>query len=251
MRIALISDIHGNSVALDAVLADMRDLPTDLVVCLGDIAAGGPDPVGAIDRLRDLDHVAVQGNTDAGMVDMPEWWRDPASRGIPDDAAPGLDISVWTAEQLSSDQQRYLAGLPLTTSIDLTQGGDLLAFHGSPRSADDTITASTSPEELDRMISGFSEGVLVGGHTHVPLLRMHGTRLVANPGSVGMPFAAYGYAGGVEVLPHGAYAVMTADATRIDVEFRQVAVDPRAVIRSVRRSGMPHGEWWLGLRRLN
>jgi predicted phosphodiesterase len=66
MRIGLISDIHGNTVALDAVLTDMNRYRTDVTVCLGDIAAGGPDPGGAVDRIAELGCVAVQGNTDAG-----------------------------------------------------------------------------------------------------------------------------------------------------------------------------------------
>jgi len=87
MQLALISDIHGNTVALDAVIADMGSV--DMVVCLGDIAAGGPDPGGAVDRIADLAAVSVQGNTDAGLVDLPDWWRDPVSKGLPEDAVPG------------------------------------------------------------------------------------------------------------------------------------------------------------------
>jgi hypothetical protein len=100
---------------------------------------------------------------------------------------------VWTAEQISSDHRRYLADLPLTSSIDLAAAGDLLAFHGSPLSADDLV----------------------------------------------------------DVQSHAAYAVVSTGGTQIDVEFRQVAVDSEAVSASVRRSDMPHGDWWLGLRRLD
>lgn len=119
MRLALISDIHGNTAALDAVIADMNDLHPDVVICLGDIAAGGPDPGGAIDRVAEVATVVVQGNTDAGLVDMPAWWRDPGSIGLPDDAMPGMEVTVWTAERVTEEHRRFLADLPLTVEVDL------------------------------------------------------------------------------------------------------------------------------------
>lgn len=248
MNVALLSDIHGNTVALDAVLEDMRQFRPDIVVCLGDIAAGGPDPGGAIDRLVSLDCIAVQGNTDAGMVDMPTWWRDPSSINLPDDALPGMEITVWSAEQLTPPQRGYLAGLPLTSVVDLGDAGEMLAFHGSPHSADDLITATTSSDELDRLLAGHNSAWLVGGHTHVPLVRVHRGRTIANPGSVGMPFAEYGYAGGVPVLRHAAYAMVSASDGVAGIELRQIEVDADAMVASVHRNGMPNAEWWLQVR---
>ena len=249
MRIALISDVHGNTVALGAVLTDMKQHRPEVVVCLGDIAAGGPDPGGAVDRIAELNCVAVKGNTDAGMVDMPAWWRDPLSLGLPDPAVPGLEVSVWSAEQLTGEQRRYLADLPATATVDLGEAGEMLAFHGSPRSADDVVTSTTPVDELDAMLAGAASSVLSGGHTHVPLVRRHGIQTIVNPGSVGMPFAEYGYAGGVAVLPHAAYAIVTTNCGEVSIELRQVPVDTTALAASVSRSGMPHAEWWLELRR--
>jgi predicted phosphodiesterase len=249
MRIALLADIHGNTVALDAVLADLERHRADRVVCLGDIAAGGPDPGGAIDRLIEIGAVAVQGNTDAGMVEMPGWWLDPASIGLPDAAVPIVEISVWTAHQLSTDHRRYLRDLPPTFTLNLGQPGEMLAFHGSPTSPDDIITATTPAEDIDRMLGGANAAVLAGGHTHVPLVRRHGTQTFVNPGSVGMPFADYGYAGGVGVLDHAAYAIVETIGQEITISLHQVAVDPSALASSVTQSVMPHGDWWLQLRR--
>jgi len=246
MRIALISDIHGNTVALDAVLADIGD--SDLMVCLGDIASGGPDPNGAVERIAELGGVAVRGNTDMGMVDVPEWWRDPSSVGLPEDAVPGLDISVWSAEQLTAEHLQYLAELPPTATIGLGTVGGLLAFHGSPRSADDLLTAATPNRELDEMFEGVTASVLVGGHTHVPLVRRYGTKTILNPGSVGLPFAEYGYAGAAAVPQHAAYAVLLIDGGTMGIELRQAHVDHERLRKSVARSHMPHADWWLGLR---
>lgn len=248
MRVALISDIHGNTVALDSVIADMDQHQPEVVVCLGDIAAGGPDPGGAVERIAERGWMAVQGNTDAGMVDVPAWWLDPSSRGLGDAAVPGLEVSVWCAEELASEQKSYLADLPVTSLVGLSESGEMLVFHGSPRSADDIITATTPTDELDGMLDGAASSILAGGHTHVPLVRRHGIQTIINPGSVGMPFAKYGYAGGVDVLPHAAYAIVTVNSGEVHIELRQVPVDATALEASVARSGMPHAEWWLGLR---
>lgn len=251
MRVALISDIHGNTVALDAVLNDMSPDRPDVILCLGDIAAGGPDPGGAVDRIAELGCIAVQGNTDAGMVDMPAWWRDPASIGVPAPALPGLEVSVWSAGQLSHEQRDNLGALPGIALVEFGNAGEILAFHGSPRSADEIITATTPAEELDAMLDGATASLLVGGHTHVPLVRRHGYQTLLNPGSVGMPFAEYGYAGGVAVLPHAAYAMATTASGEVNIELRQVSVDGTALMARLADSGMPHAEWWLGLRRPN
>lgn len=248
MRIALISDIHGNSVALDAVIEDMKTVRPDVLVCLGDIAAGGPDPAGSVDRLMDLGCIAVQGNTDAGMIDMPSWWRDPMSRFHPADAVPGIEITVWSATGLAAAHRTFLAALPLTASVRLEATAELLAFHGSPRSFDESLTASTTTEELDEMFDGTRAGVLAGGHTHVPLTRRHRRRVVVNPGSVGMPFADYGYIGSVAVLGHAAYAVVSSGEDGFDVERRIVEVDENRLEASVRASGMPHADWWIAQR---
>lgn len=246
MRIALISDIHGNTVALDAVLADMGT--PDVVVCLGDIAAGGPDPGGAIDRIAELGAISVQGNTDAGMVDMPEWWTRPSLMDLPEAAAPGMEVCVWGTEQLTQAQIGYLDALPITAEIDLGAAGDLLAFHGSPRSYEDFIAAWTPDDELQPMLAGSTHTVLAGGHTHVPLVRRHGAQTIVNPGSVGMPFAEYGFAGGVAVANHAAYGVVAVEGGELNLQLRRVAVDAAALADSISRSKMPRGDWWLELR---
>lgn len=248
MRFALISDIHGNTVALDAVLEDLAGSAIDHVVCLGDIAAGGPDPGGAIDRIAALGGTCVQGNTDAGLVETPNWWHDPGSLGLPENARPGLDISVWCGERLSDGQQRFLAELPLTAELDLSSPGRLLAFHGSPTSADDFIGANTPDDELTTMLGEVSHGLLAGGHTHVPMVRRFGSQTLVNPGSIGLPFAEYGYAGGVRVMPYAEFAVVEAHGSTMSIELRRIAVDARKLAASVARSEMPHAQWWLDLR---
>ena len=248
MRVALIADIHGTVTALRFVLEDIATLDVDSVVCLGDLAANGPEPGSAIDMIRELECPVVVGNTDEAMLDVPAWWRDPASVGAPETAQRIVAVSAWCADQLDSGQLEFLAGLPSTLEIDLGDAGHMLCFHGSPRSSTDVITDETPPNEVTEAMHGSSHRFLAGGHTHVPLVRPFGDQTIINPGSVGMPFASYGFAGEVPVMNHAAYAVVAATAADVSVEFRKVPVDVDALARAVRSSSMPHSEWWLGLR---
>ncbi len=241
-RVALLADLHGESVALDAVLAELAEARPDVVMCLGDIAFG-PDPVGVVDRIAGRDWVVVQGNADADLADPPAWWSDPAAAGVPESAWRVPDIGRWCADRLGGDRLGYLAGLPATADVP---SAGVFGFHGSPRSANDVITATTADDEVAAMLGGIVPGrIYAGGHTHVPLLRRIGEATLLNPGSVGLPFARYGLGGQVPVLDHAAWAIV--DDGRI--EFRRTPVDRDRAAASVRTSGMPHTDWWLGQRR--
>lgn len=248
MRVALIADIHGNATALRSVLEDIATLDVDSVVCLGDLAANGPEPGSVIDIIRELECPVVVGNTDEAMLDVPEWWRDPAPVGAPETAQRIVAVSAWCADQLDSGHLEFLFGLPSTLEIDLGDAGRVLCFHGSPRSSTDVITDETPLDEVTEAMHGSSHRLLAGGHTHVPLVRPVGDQTMINPGSVGMPFASYGFAGEVPVMNHAAYAVVAATAADVSVEFREVPIDVDSLALSVRSSSMPHREWWLGLR---
>ena len=244
MQVGLISDIHGNSVALGGVLDELRAV--DEILCLGDIAANGPDPSGVVRMLEEADVVSVMGNTDAGLIDMPSWWLDPASVGIPDDAHPGIEVGVWCADQLSQDDRAFIESLPMTYEMVLEDAGRLLGFHGSPGSYDDIIHASSTEDELREMFAGVTHEILAGGHTHVPMIRRLGRQTLINPGSVGLPFAGYGYAGGVPVLPRASFGILEVDGDAVSMSIRQVPIDMAGLETLVRSSGMPHADWWLG-----
>ena len=243
MRVGLISDIHGNSVALDAVLDELRAV--DEILCLGDIAANGPDPSGVVAMLEEAEVASVMGNTDAGLIDMPSWWLDPSSAGIPEDAHPGIEIGVWCADQLTQDERAFIEGLPMRYEMDLGSAGRLLGFHGSPRSYDDIIQAASREDEVRAMLGGVMHEILAGGHTHVPMIRRLGHQTLINPGSVGLPFAGYGYAGSVPVLPLASFGILEIEGQAVSMSLRQVAIDMSRLGDLVRSSGMPHADWWL------
>jgi diadenosine tetraphosphatase ApaH/serine/threonine PP2A family protein phosphatase len=188
MRIAVLSDIHANLPALEAVLAALG--PVDAVWHLGDVVGYGPHPDEVVARLRELGAVGVRGNHDAaalGVLDV-EWFNADARRAI-----------EWTAGRIAPATRAWLAELPERREIE-----GLTLVHGSPR--DPTWEYVTTAPGAHANLASFATAHLLCGHTHVPIvfrdndgrmetlgptdgssLTLDGRRVLANPGSVGQP----------------------------------------------------------------
>jgi predicted phosphodiesterase len=236
MRIAIIADIHANLVALDAVLADIEALKPDQLVCLGDVAATGPQPRQVVERLRGLGCPMVMGNADAELLDP----RVDAAADT--DMRKFQEISRWCAAQLTPAELEYLRGFAPIVELPLGDQATLLCFHGSPQSYDDIIVATTPDDDLARMLGTPRATVLAGGHTHAQLLRRYQELVVLNPGSVGLPFE-YNSAGGRNP-PWAEYAVFGWAGGRLSVDLRRVPLDAGAVVQAILASGMPHAAWF-------
>ncbi|TDC80728.1 metallophosphoesterase [Micromonospora sp. KC606] len=182
-RVAVLSDIHGVLPALEAVLAEPDVAGADLIVVTGDIAAG-PQPVEVLDRLAGLgDRVCwVRGNADRELVEVR------AGRPSP------IDISNWAATQLRDDQIARLAALPLTVTLEVDGLGPVLFCHATPRDDEEVVLVDSRLERWVEVLAGVPTEVraVVCGHTHMPFTRLVDRRLVANPGSVGMPYGGPG-----------------------------------------------------------
>jgi predicted phosphodiesterase len=229
VRTALIADIHGNLVALDAVLSDIERRGADRVVCLGDVAATGPQPCEAIDRIAEIGCQVVMGNTD-------EWLIEPRDESIEDDDTRRIvEIDLWAHEQLGEHHLDRLRGYQPLLELD-----GLLCYHGSPRSNTEVLLPITTEAELAAMLDGHDEAIMAGGHTHMPMLRRHGPSLIVNPGSVGMPFE-HTSEGTFRNPPWAEYAI----AGDGEIEFIRVPVDVGAVTGATLKSGMPNAGWWV------
>jgi predicted phosphodiesterase len=236
MRVAVLSDLHGNPFALDAVLADLP-AGVDSLVCLGDIAIG-PFPTEAIWRLRELDCPVVMGNWDAWILD-----GVPALDG---EVGPRLSAQgVWCASKLGPDDRRFLRDLP--SSVELDVGGmRAICFHGSPRSFTDLLLPDVSRAELDRALFGIQADIFLAGHTHLQMLRRRPDSLYANVGSVGLPFSDGPFGGSLRVSRWAEYALVAVDGRGLTLEFRRVPYDIEEMLTAARASGMPHADWWAG-----
>jgi predicted phosphodiesterase len=235
MRLALIADIHGNLAALEKVLADLEGERVDELVCLGDVAVG-PQPAETIERLRDLGCPAIMGNWDACMVG-----DDPKVDGELAEMLVGA--CAWSTAQLSAEQLDYIRGFKDTLELKLDDETTLLAFHGSPRSFDDEILATTADPELEQMLAGREAAVYAGGHTHFQLFRRFGESIVLNVGSLGQPFRRR-REGVMRISPWAEYCVVSRDDGRLTVELRRTPIDVDLFIRTMLASGMPHADWW-------
>ncbi len=234
MRIALISDLHGNLLALEAVLEDIARTGADRIVCLGDAATLGPSPHEVLARLREIGCACVLGNHDAFMLD-PGLIRTYTE-------APIIVASVdWCRAQLRPDEFAFIRTFQPTIDVPLDGGASLLLYHGTPRSHMEDLVATTPPERVDEMLAGRRATVLAGGHTHVQMLRQHRGLLLVNPGSVGQPFEEYAAGGPPKVMAHAEYATVEARHGGVDVRLRRVALDRRALRDAAAGSDCPLG----------
>jgi putative phosphoesterase len=240
-RIGILSDIHGNLVAFEAVLAALRAEGIERLVCLGDVAASGPQPREVVQRLRALRCPVVMGNADEEALNPPE----PAA-GADEDMRRIREINRWTAAQLSADEREFVAGFSSTVTILLADGGSVLCYHGSPQSYDDMLLPTTPAEELDTLLgdAAMAATVLAGGHTHQQMLRRHHKALVINPGSVGLAFDRVPPGPGTRNPSWAEYAVLTDRAGDLRIELRRARFDGVALVAAARASGMPHAEWY-------
>ena len=237
MRVALLSDIHGNLVALEAVLADLAEAAPDAIICLGDVAVTGPQPRQVITRLRQLAWPIVMGNTDAWLLDPQPWTT------TDEDARRLLLIEQWSASVLEPEDLEFIRSFQPTIELDLEAGQNLLCYHGSPSSNTDLITPETAEEELVAVLAGQRAAVLAGGHTHRQMLRRFEMCLIINPGSVGLPIEIV--AGQVHNPLWAEYALITTAGAGLQVDFRRVPVDFANLTASVKGSTMPYADWWL------
>ena len=235
--LVLLSDIHGNLLALEAVMRDLERHTPDAVICLGDVAATGPRPHETLAALREHDWPVLLGNADAWMLDPRE--PDP---GEADDRflEQVRDLDRWCADRLDKDDRAYLRSLPRSLRVELDGLGGLLCFHGSPRSFNELLVATTSEQDLDAAFQGTTATLLAGGHSHQPLLRRHRDRVLLNPGSVGIPFERTDPGRITRTPPWAEYLMLRWEGAALDLLWRRVPIDNEAVIADYRASGMPH-----------
>lgn len=226
MRIAVLSDIHGNIAALEAVLADVDRRRVDLTVNLGDILSGGLWPVETADRLMPLALPTIRGNHERQVLTL---------------AVDRMGASDRRAhETITSAHRAWMAAMPAT----LTPVDGVLMVHGTPQSdveyGLETVTAEglreATPDEVEARFARPATALVLCGHTHIPRIRtLESGGLVVNPGSVGLP--AYDddrpYPHLVEAgSPHARYAVVeqrhgawSAELIAVDYDWGQAARD--------------------------
>lgn len=232
MRIALISDLHANMVALEAVLADAAQVGFDRIICLGDVATLGPEPEAMLARLQALDCLCIRGNHDDFLL-------DPALIHRYTEAEIVVEAVSWCQERTTDAHRDYLASFVSHARVPLGDGSELFVFHGTPRSNMEELLATTPPALLSEMLGEHTALVMACGHTHIQMLRQHRGTLIINPGSVGMPFAEYIHGSAPVLMWHAEYAILSVESGRVSVDLRRLPLDMAASRASMARSTNP------------
>jgi len=236
MQLAVISDIHGNCLAFDRVLADIRRQGIDQIVCLGDAIQGGAQPAETIKRLREVNCPVVMGNADA--------WLLTGVETSPHEQANEQQLAVraWSLAQLSNEDRAFMQQFQPTIEIVLEAGKKLLCFHGSPHSFDDIILPDTSEDSLRQLLGGFDATLLTGGHTHTQQWRRLRNAWYFNPGSVGLAYNWQIPEEQFQADPWAEYAIVSSEGESIGITFRHIPFEVEELARITRASGKPYAE---------
>lgn len=214
MKIAVISDIHGNMDAVEAVMEDIRIQGCEKIFCLGDYAMAGPEPSTTIDwfmsHAEDPKFEMIQGNTDLMLADYSNEIYQMLQEKAPV-MAEALKDDYFQTNPL---QRSFLKDLPEQCLLDIEKV-KILLVHGSPRRNNEDILPDTPMREVERMLDGTEADVVLCGHTHIPCgFQTLGKKTVINVGSVGRPFTGE---------PKSCYLKMTVNNGKCVFEHRFVS----------------------------
>jgi predicted phosphodiesterase len=225
-RVAIVSDIHGNRTALDAVLADLRVTSPDLILHGGDLADSGSSPVDVLERIRALGWAGVAGNTDE-MLFAPESLGEFAkqSAGLQSLCGAIEEMAAYAREALGEERLAWLRNLPRMRRV-----GGVAVVHASPESLWRAPGPEASDAELESVYGALGQPVVVYGHIHRSYMRSVSGLRVVNAGSVSLSYdgdrrAAY-------VLLDGTAAVI-----------RRVEYDVDRELKALTQCGLPHADW--------
>jgi putative phosphoesterase len=188
-RIAVLSDVHGNVVALEAVRKAVKKEKPDVVLVAGDLVMNGPEPGATVDALREMERdgaIIVQGNTDIAVADADYAAAFPGllESGLPDAIRAAAE---WAHDALDDDQLGWLRRLPAERRIRV--GDDLiLVTHASPGSQTQGFDRGLDPSTVLERISRTDARVICCGHTHIPDVQEFGWKVIVNDGSAGYAF---------------------------------------------------------------
>ncbi|HEY1340122.1 MAG TPA: metallophosphoesterase family protein [Bryobacteraceae bacterium] len=226
MRIAILSDIHGNRTAFEAVLKDLRETAPDLVLHGGDLADSGSSGAWIVDRIRDLGWPGIIGNTDE-MLAVPKSFDDFAAQS-PQLAAMWAairEIAAASRDRLGDERVAWLGSLPRTHVR-----APIALVHASPKSVWRSPQPEAGDADLEAVYGGLGQPIAVYGHVHRPYIRNLPGLTVVNSGSVGLPY---------DGDPRAAYLLLDDGVP----STRRVAYDVDKEVAELKASGMPYHEW--------
>ena len=229
-RLAVLSDVHGNATALEAVRKALKKEKPDAVIVAGDLVMNGPEPSAAIDALRAMDSdgaTIVQGNTDVAVADFDyaaafPWFTD----GVPDAHRAAAE---WAHDELGDERLGWLRRLASERRLMLDDTM-VLACHASPGSQTQGFDSQLDPSVVLELISRTDARVICCGHTHLPDVRDLGWKLIVNDGSAGWIF---------DGDPTASWALIEIDGATVNAEIRRTEFDTMTVSNAISARGLP------------
>ncbi len=226
MRLAIVSDVHGNLTAFEAVLADLRQTAPDLILHGGDLADSGASPAEIVDRVRDLGWQGVMGNTDE-MLARPDSLEEFAIQSP--QVQPFLtaiqEMAVATREKLGEERLAWLRRLP-----PIQVRGPMALIHASPEDLWRAPTSKVSDAERELVYGPLGQQVAVYGHIHCSYIRTVSAMTIANAGSVSLSY---------DGDRRAAYLLL--DESRPVI--RRVEYDVDRELKTLSGCGLPHADW--------
>lgn len=220
MKIAAISDIHGNIYSLMKVLEDIDEQKVDLVVCLGDLVGYGPHPNEVIALIKRRDIPCIKGNYDASVVDG-------GFTFIRDTSINSFSLP-WAVEEVRASNKYYLSQLPTKLDYDIN-GVKVIFTHGSPYKINEYLFEDG--ENTKKLMEEISEDVLICAHTHIPSYKKFGNKVFINVGSVGKPKIG---------RPNATYALIEIKEDKtIDVKFRELEYEYKRIVKDAQMLHFP------------
>jgi putative phosphoesterase len=218
MKIAVISDIHGNLEALKKSLENIEEKNVDTIVCLGDLVGYGPYPNEVVELIRERKILNILGNYDAAVLEEKfNYIRDNEVNKF---------CMPWAAKELNEENRAYLKSLP-TQIILQFENKKLYFVHGSNRSINEYLKEDS--KEVEEAMEEFDGDILVCAHTHIPYKKVFGAKLLLNDGSVGKPKIG---------RPNGTYLIIDIQKDSIETEIIEFTYDYEKTTKAMKEKGI-------------
>lgn len=232
MKIAFISDIHGNAVALEGVLKDIHQKNVDKIYVLGDLCYRCPEPKRSLELIKALNTEVIKGNADEWVV------RGVGKGEVPDQAYEMMSLERdWIVSQLEQADLDYLEKLP--TQLDLNiEGVSISLFHATPESLFENILPNTDDETIQTKLMSAKRNaqIYIYGHIHRSYIRYIKGKIIINTGSVGLPFDGLAFA---------SYAIVEIVGGNISTSIERVSFDVEKVVEQYKKKKYPNAEMMI------
>lgn len=224
MRIAVISDIHSNIYALEAVLKDIETKNIDKIICTGDLVGYHTHPNEVVNLIREKNIETVMGNHDLKTA----MGKIKSTNGLEGEELDKVLISNYAVEKTDDESKEFLKSLPESIVLEV-EGKTIRFVHGSPRGVAEYLKENS--KEAEEVMMELSEDILVSGHTHSAYVKKYGDRLLINAGSIGKPKKG---------IPDSEYVIMDIENMEIDVTIENVKYDVESIIKDIGNSSLPN-----------